>query len=136
MVVMAQNLYFHSMADNRSVLNKLAERAAEEDVKEEFLLYSVLCKEPARRADLPLIDRAIEHFLQSKFGVSVDFDVEEALERLLADGIVTESEDGILVARNPDAAANEIDRRWDQFLDLLPDPTPANGHEMAGAGPN
>lgn len=135
MVVMAQNLYFHSMADNRSVLNKLAERAAEEDVKEEFLLYSILCKEPARREDLPSIDRAIEHFLEEKFGVNVDFDVTEALERLMADGIVTETADGVLVTRQPDAAANEIDRHWDRFLDLLPDPVSHDGHEMTASTP-
>ena len=49
MVVMAQNLYFHAMADNRGVMIKLADRAAEEDIKEEMLLYTVLAKENARR---------------------------------------------------------------------------------------
>ncbi|HML28180.1 MAG TPA: TMEM143 family protein, partial [Hyphomicrobium sp.] len=53
MVVMAQNLYFHTMADNRGVILKIAARGAEEDVKEEMLLYSVLAKEPASRFDLP-----------------------------------------------------------------------------------
>ena len=42
MVVMARNLYFHSMADNRGVMTLLADRAAEEDIKEEMLLYGVL----------------------------------------------------------------------------------------------
>ena len=50
MVVMAQNLYFHAMADNRGVVTLLADRAAEEDVKEEMLLYSVLAKAPANIA--------------------------------------------------------------------------------------
>ncbi len=58
MVVMAQNLYFHAMADNRGVILKIAARAAEEDIKEEMLLYSVLAKEKANRADLPAIDAA------------------------------------------------------------------------------
>ena len=40
MVVMARNLYFHSMADNRGVMTLLADRAAEEDIKEEMLLYA------------------------------------------------------------------------------------------------
>ena len=59
MVVMAQNLYFHAMADNRGVMTLLADRAAEEDIKEEMLLYGVLAKErvnvaqpaPCRRGD-------------------------------------------------------------------------------------
>ncbi len=122
MVVMAQNLYFHAMADNRGVLIKLADRAAEEDVKEEMLLYSVLAKEKARHADLPAIDAAIEQYLQTSFGVSVDFDLEDALQRLLKDGIVTEEPDGTLRTLNPAEAALHLDAKWDVFLDNLPDP--------------
>lgn len=130
MVVMAQNLYFHAMADNRSALSKLAERAAEEDFKEEILLYSVLAKERARRGDLPLIDQAIETYLRTQFGVDVDFDVEEALGRLIAEGLVTEAGDGTLSALPPDKAALKIDEHWDLFLDRLPDVVTEEGFEV------
>lgn len=130
MVVMAQNLYFHSMADNRGVLIKLAERAAEEDVKEEILLYSVLAKEPSRRSDLPKIDRAIERYLTTTFGIEVDFDLDDALERLIGEGIVTESEDGSLHTLPPAEAAALLDYKWDRFLDDLPTGIHAPGHEL------
>jgi hypothetical protein len=121
MVVMAQNLYFHSMADNRGVMIKLADRAAEEDVKEEMLLYSVLAKERAKHSDLPAIDAAIEQYLKASFGVSVDFDLEDALSRLIADGIVTEEPDGTLRTMGPEEAAEHLDAHWDVILDNLPD---------------
>jgi hypothetical protein len=130
MVVMAQNLYFHSMADNRGVLIKLADRAAEEDVKEEMLLYSVLAKEKAKRSDLTAIDAAIEQYLAASFSVNVDFDLEDALGRLIADGIVSESADGTLVTLSPAEAAEHLDARWDVFLDNLPDPEIAEGREV------
>ncbi len=130
MVVMAQNLYFHAMADNRGVLIKLADRAAEEDVKEEMLLYSVLAKESANRSDLPAIDAAIEQYLQASFGVSVDFDLEDALDRLLADGIVSEAADGTLRTLGPHEAALHLDAQWDVFLDNLPDPAGEEGTEV------
>jgi hypothetical protein len=63
MVVMAQNLYFHALADNRGVMIKLADRAAEEDVKEEMLLYGVLAKTTVNRRDLEHVDSAIERYL-------------------------------------------------------------------------
>ena len=132
MVVMAQNLYFHAMADNRGVMLKLAARAAEEDIKEEMLLYAVLSKEKARRADLPDIDAAIEQYLASSFGVSVDFDISDALERLIADGIVTEQPDGTLLTMPPTEAALHIDKKWDLFLDELPEPISAEGMEFEG----
>ncbi|MDX2307570.1 MAG: TMEM143 family protein [Hyphomicrobium sp.] len=130
MVVMAQNLYFHSMADNRGVIVKLAERGAEEDVKEEILLYSVLAKETANRRDLPHIDRAVERYLFNTFGISVDFDLDDALERLLAEGIVTEDQNGDLRALPPQDAARLLDAKWDHFLDDLPVGVQAEGHEL------
>jgi hypothetical protein len=122
MVVMAQNLYFHSMADNRGVMIKIAGRAAEEDVKEEWLLYSVLAKAQANMGDLPAIDRAIEAHLKREFGIVVDFDIPDALSRLTADGLVTVGADGSLHTMPPAQAADHIDAKWDKFLDLLPDP--------------
>lgn len=132
MVTMAQNLYFHSMADNRGVMIKLADRAAEEDVKEEILLYTVLSKEKATRADLRSIDDAIEQYLQATFDVSVDFDLDDALKRLIADGIVTERSDGLLETLPPRQAAEHLDAKWDVFLDNLSDRDDDEGHEFEG----
>lgn len=121
MVVMAQNLYFHALADNRGVIMTLADRAADEDVKEEMLLYSVLAKETVRRSDLQAVDKAIEQYLHKSFGINVDFDLEDALDRLLKDGVATEQQDGIIRVLGPDAASAHIDEKWDSFLDDLPD---------------
>lgn len=132
MVVMAQNLYFHTMADNRGVILKIAARGAEEDVKEEMLLYSVLAKEPASRADLPSIDLAIENYLTQTFGVKIDFEIDDALDRLIRDGIVTEQPDGTFVTLPPAQAAKHIDDKWDLFLDHLPDPISSEGYEFEG----
>lgn len=134
LVVMAQNLYFHAMADNRGVMLKLAARAAEEDVKEEMLLYSVLAKERARRQDLPDIDTAIEQYLSASFGVSVNFDIPDALRRLIEDGLVIEHPDGTLETLPPKDAAQHIDAKWDTFLDQLPEPMSAEGMEFEGKG--
>lgn len=132
MVVMAQNLYFHSMADNRGVMIKLADRAAEEDVKEEILLYCVLAKEKVYRSQINDVDRGIERYLADTFGINVDFDVEDALERLLQDGVVREEADGRLVAFPPAEAAAHLDAKWDVFLDHLPDPGGEAGREFEG----
>src|SRR5690606_18074290 len=86
MVTMAQNLYSHALADNRGVMTLLAERAAEEDTKEEILLYSLLAKERVHISELSDADEAIERYLTSTFGLDTNFDVEDALARLLRDG--------------------------------------------------
>src|SRR5690606_4269694 len=120
MVVLAQNLYFHAMADNRGVLIKLASRAAEEDTKEEILLYSVLAKVTGRRYELPAVDEAIQRAIDKTCGVHADVDIEDGLARLIAEGIVTEEADGSLRTLPPAQAARLIDQKWDALLDNLP----------------
>ncbi len=131
MVTMAQNLYFHAMADNRGVITLLADRAAEEDAKEEMLLYTVLARERVNIADLADVDRAIEHYLQNVFEVQANFDVHDALERLMADGIVSQGADGMLKVLTPEAGIAHVDHLWDGYLDHLPD-THAEGVEFDG----
>lgn len=130
MTTMAQNLYFHAMGDNRGVMTVLADRAAEEDIKEEMLLYSVLAKEQVKRQDLKDVDVAIEQYLLNAFGISANFDIEDALRRLVAEGIVTEQSDGSFQAMPPAAAARLIDEKWDRYLNELPDQTRNEGLEF------
>lgn len=130
LVKMSQNLYFHSMADNRGVLTLLADRAAEEDIKEELLLYSVLAKQTASIRDLDEIDGAIERYLKTSFGIEANFDIDDALKRLMADGIVKQLPDGTLETLSPAQAARHIDTLWDSYLDTLPEPGRRAGVEF------
>jgi hypothetical protein len=133
MVVLAQNLYFHAMADNRGVMTLLADRAAEEDLKEEMLLYGVLAKERVNVRDLRQIDEAIELYLKDTFSIEVNFDVDDALQRLRAEGIVNELADGTLETLPPREAALRIDKLWDACLDDLPDIVLEEGRETVDA---
>ena len=130
MVTMAQNLYFHALADNRGVMNVLADRAAEEDIKEEMLLYSVLAKDPVHINELHDVDAAIEQQLLNTFGVSLNFDLHDALERLTRDGVIQVQPDGWIKTLPPGDAARHIDALWDRYLDDLPDPTRGEGVEF------
>jgi hypothetical protein len=130
MVVLAQNLYFHAMADNRGVMTLLADRAVEEDIKEEMLLYSVLAKERVNIADLGAVDEAIAGFLRDTFGIEVAFDGEAALARLREEGIVSESGDGWLETLPPREAVQRIDRLWQGSLDILPEGVVEEGREV------
>jgi hypothetical protein len=132
MVVLAQNLYFHAMADNRGVMTLLADRAADEDLKEEMLLYAVLAKERVNSRDLRQVDEAIEQYLKKTFDVQANFDIDDALRRLKAEGIVEELADGTLHTLPPREAALHIDRLWDACLDNLPDVVVEEGRETDG----
>ena len=135
MQVLAQNLYFHAMADNRGAMTKLADRAAEEDFKEEILLYSVLVKERVHRSELHEVDDAIQAYIERTFGLHVDFELNDALGRLMQDGLVREDAEGMLTALQPAEAAARIDAMWDQILDMLPDVSTRAGVEIERPGP-
>jgi|LNFM01.1.fsa_nt_gb hypothetical protein len=135
MVTMAQNLYSHALADNRGVMTLLAERAAEEDVKEDVLLYSLLAKERVHLSQLGEADAAIERYLSSTFGIETNFDLDDALERLKGDGLVSVTADGMIETLAPSAAAGRIDQLWDRFLDDLVDGSVSEGIEYEGESP-
>jgi hypothetical protein len=132
MATLSQNLYFHNLANNGGVLSVLAERALEEDVKEEFLLYTILAKAPVRRAQLGDVKAAVESYLLSELNVRLNFDVEDALRRLIADGIVQELPDTTLFALPPKHAAEHIDHMWDAHLDDVARDENAPIHATAG----
>jgi len=90
----------------------------------------VLAKEKANRRDLKAIDIAIEQYLKSAFGLDIDFDLDDALSRLLADGLVAEDANGDLHTLPPYEASLHIDAQWDVLLDNLPDFDPHEGTEM------
>lgn len=118
MMVLAQNLYFHSLANNRGALTLIADSAEEEEVKEDMLLYAFLARHPAKYDALPAIKREATDFLLERCGARVDFDAEDALRRLLADGLIRTDNDRNLTAIAPDEARAHLDTLWDRLLDL------------------
>ena len=112
MMVLAQNLYFHNLANNRGVLTLLVDRAEEEDIKEEMLLYAYLSQYSVPRRKLSQAKQAIETYLQEEFNIGVDYDIEDALQRLTRDGFVVETPKGNLMSVRPKEAVAKIEGMW------------------------
>jgi hypothetical protein len=118
MMVLAQNLYFCSLANNHGALTLIADRAEEEEVKEDMLLYAFLARHPSKYDALSDIKSYATDFLQERCDVTVDYDAEDALRRLLADGLVRNDGSGNLTAIAPDEARAHLDTLWDRLLDV------------------
>ncbi len=117
MMMLAQNLYFCSLANNHGALTLIADSAEEEDVKEDMLLYAFLARRPSHHDALAELKAAIQHFVADRCGTAIDFDANDAVQRLLADGLVRKDEAGNLSAITPDEARAHLDRLWDRLLD-------------------
>ena len=118
MMVLAQNLYFCSIANNHGALTLIADSAEEEDVKEDMLLYAFLAREPSHRDALPAVRDDISRFLKERCGASVSCDAEDALRRLTEDGLVRADPEGTLTAVAPEEARAHLDLMWDRLLDV------------------
>lgn len=118
MMTLAQNLYFHNLANNRGVLTLLIDRAEEEDTKEELLLYCFLVreKETASGISLNTAKDQIEAYIKQEFKVDIAFDLEDAFSRLLRDGLVEKSADGHYHVLPPRNALNRIHSLWQGVL--------------------
>ena len=118
MMVLAQNLYFCSLANNRGALTLIADGAEEEDVKEDMLLYAFLARHPSGHDALPQLKTLVTRFLAERCGVGVNFDAGDALKRLRADGLVSADANGRFSAIAPEDARAHLDRLWDRLLDV------------------
>ena len=111
---LTQNLYFKNLDNNAGVFHRLANDAEEEESKEAILAYYFLVtsSKPLTRAAL---DRDIESWFDSRWNCSVDFEIDDALQKLLKLGLVEESGDG-LGAVSIAEGIRILDRRWDNYF--------------------
>ncbi len=116
MMVLAQKLYFHNLANNRGVLTLLTDRAEEEEIKENYLLYHFLLKDEEPQTPRAL-KRRIEQYLVKTFDIDIDYDIDNAIASLIADGLIERHADGKLSALPLERALATIDAHWKKALD-------------------
>lgn len=114
MKALSDNLYFKNLDNNAGVFHTLIDAAEEEDCKEAILAYTfLLSKAPDGMTNLTL-DQSIEQWFQDKKDCKLDFDVEDALQKLMRMNLVKLKE-GIYTARPLDVSLKELDDYWDNI---------------------
>lgn len=113
---LADTVYFRNLANNAGVLDLLVGAGEEQDAKEAILAYGIL-----RRAGHSMakgeIDNFAEAFLRERFGLEVNFEIQDALGKLERLGIV--SRDGeAYVAVAPAEASARLDAAWDGIFNF------------------
>ena len=106
------SLYFRNANNNAGVFDSLVGAAEEQEFKEAVLAYRFLMALPS---DEPSLDRRIEQWLNDRFGVDVDFEVEDGLAKLDRYGLLCRSGDVLSVVRLEEAL-RRLDRRWDEVF--------------------
>ena len=113
---MIRNLYYLTLANNGSVLNRLIDTAEEEEYKETMLAYFFLWRRlgEAEEWTMDRLDGQIEAFLKSISGVEINFEVADALGKLFRLGLARRNAQGQIQAVTIEQALVALDKHWDK----------------------
>ena len=114
MKALSDNLYFKNLDNNTGVFYNLIDAAEEEEFKEAVLAYFFLLTEnrPMQKAEL---DGLIEKWLETGWNCKINFEIEDALNKLERLELVTR--EGDIVQCLPLAEAKgRLDHIWDNYF--------------------
>jgi len=112
----SDNVYFRNVNNDTGVFDTLIGSAEEQEVKEVILAYhSLFAHGPVPHTGE--LDRRIEAWLQEKYGLDIDFEVGDALEKLEGLGFLGEMERKIAVCPLGEALTR-LDTLWDRLYDF------------------
>ena len=111
---LTDNIYYRNVNNNSGIFNYLIGEAEEQDWKETLIAYYGLltAEAPLTRASL---GARIESLLAQTFGVSVAFEIDDALARLRDLGLLREADGALSVPPLPDALAR-LGSNWTELL--------------------
>ena len=114
MQALTQNLYFKNLDNNAGVFHRLVNDAEEEESKEAVLAYHFLLQ-AGQGMDKTSLDRSIEDWFETEWNCALDFEIDDALHKLVTLGLV-ESDGSSLTAVPLEDAIVRLDRRWDNYF--------------------
>ena len=109
------SLYFKNMVNNQGVFTTLIDSAEEEESKEAVLAYYFLLK-AGRELTEPELDDMIEDWMEKQHGTQIDFEVDDALNKLEKLKLMTRNDGGVLKVLNLDQALERLDYIWDNYF--------------------
>ena len=115
------NLYFQNLANNSSMLTHVIDSAESEECKELLLAYFLLYVERDRDFTQEQLDRRAEQWLATEFGVTVDFDISSAVQKLVDKQLIIQqrrpvpastTNDLVLKVYDLPASLHRLDEAW------------------------
>ena len=117
---LTRSLYFQNLDNNAGVFFRLLDEAEEQEFREAVLAWWLLWRQAAGGDDggwtAPQIDRAAEKFLRDRCNLKVDFEIEDALDKLRRMNLIEALPGGKWRAVSATSALYELDRAWDSFF--------------------
>lgn len=114
---LTRSLYYQNLDNNAGVLFRLLDEAEEQECREALLAYFFLWRRAGAEGwPGEQLDAEIEAFILHEAGVSVDFEVGDALAKLVRLELVESSPDGRLRAVTIERALELLDGAWQERM--------------------
>jgi hypothetical protein len=119
MQLYSSSLYYRNLSNNNAALTTLLDAAETQEVKETLLGYFILYVNRDRDMTLEQLDEAAERWITEQFGHNFDFEVCDAVRKLVDKELVVEKKQpsGQLAYRICELpeALGRLDKTWDDF---------------------
>ena len=112
----AQSLYFKDKGNNQGVFSMLIDSAEEQECKEAMMSYYFLLNSNQKINEKEL-DNLIEEWMEKEHNTKIDFEVDDALNKLKKLGLFQCDENGIISVLSLDEALIKMDFIWDNYFD-------------------
>ena len=112
----AQSLYFKDIGNNQGVFTMLIDTAEEQECKEAMMAYYFLLKSNKKMSE-EILDNVIEEWMEIKHKTKIDFEVDDALQKLEKMNLLSSDKNGILTVVNLDEALSHMDYIWDNYFE-------------------
>lgn len=111
---LTQSLYYQNLDNNAGALFRLLNEAEEQEFREAALAYFLLlCRAGRDGWSRERLDDEIEGFLQQRANIHIDFEIGDAVSKLIRFKLVYQLKDGVLRAVPLRDALEALDRAWD-----------------------
>lgn len=123
MQIYSSSLYYQNLSNNNGALTSLVHMTEEQEIKEALLSYYLLYIEKDQDFSLEELDQAIEEWLKKEFEVDVDFEIEDALRKLVKTNILIQKrfqtpegkDREIFKVNDLPETLRRLDFAWDNF---------------------
>jgi hypothetical protein len=100
---LTQNLYYQKLDANLGAILRLSDEAEDQEYREALVAWFLLWRQAPHDGWLmEELDRSAEPLLQAELKRDVDFDVSDAVDKLIHWGMIDVERDGRLTARSPE----------------------------------
>ena len=107
---------FKNLDNNSGVFHNLIDAAEEEECKETILAYYHLLMS-GKEMTAAELDKSIENWFEMKFSCAIDFEVQDAINKLIRLGLVVENHSKYQAIALIDAN-RQLDHLWDNYFNF------------------